>query len=156
MRLRKYCPEDLPQMAELFYNSVHRVCTGEYTCEQLNAWATGEIDAEQWNRSFLDHVTLIAEEKDEVIGFGDIDNSGYLDRLYVHYRRQREGIGTMLCDRLERAVAAEQIITHASLTAKPFFERRGYRVLQRQQVERSGILLTNFVMKKEMIEREEF
>lgn len=33
----------------------------------------------------------------------------------------------------------------------PFFERRGYRVVREQQVERQGIMLTNFVMIKEKI-----
>lgn len=33
----------------------------------------------------------------------------------------------------------------------PFFERRGYRDVREQQVERQGIMLTNFVMIKEKI-----
>ena len=37
---------------------------------------------------------------------------------------------------------------HASITARPFFEQRGYRVVRQQQVERGGVLLTNFVMEK--------
>lgn len=43
---------------------------------------------------------------------------------------------------------AGTIVTHASITARPFFEKRGYRVVKEQQVERRGIRLTNFVMKK--------
>lgn len=30
-----------------------------------------------------------------------------------------------------------------------FFEKRGYKVVKEQQVERAGVLLTNFVMIKE-------
>lgn len=37
---------------------------------------------------------------------------------------------------------------HASRTARPFFEQRGYRVLAEQQVERRGVTLTNFRMEK--------
>ena len=43
----------------------------------------------------------------------------------------------------------EKIITHASITARPFFEKRGYRVVKEQQVNRQGILLINYVMEKE-------
>ena len=32
--------------------------------------------------------------------------------------------------------------------AKPFFEHRGYVAVKEQQVERRGVLLTNFVMEK--------
>ena len=38
--------------------------------------------------------------------------------------------------------------THASITARSFFEKQGYRVIREQQVERKGLLLTNFVMEK--------
>lgn len=34
------------------------------------------------------------------------------------------------------------------MTARPFFEKRGYRVEQEQQVVRRGVTLTNFIMKK--------
>ena len=42
---------------------------------------------------------------------------------------------------------------HASITAKPFFERRGYKAVKEQQVERKGVLLTNYVMIKEAVEK---
>ncbi len=34
------------------------------------------------------------------------------------------------------------------VTAKPFFEQRGYVTVREKQVMRKGILLTNFVMEK--------
>lgn len=40
--------------------------------------------------------------------------------------------------------------THASITAKGFFEKRGYRLIRAQQVERSGERLTNYVMEKSL------
>ena len=49
--------------------------------------------------------------------------------------------------RLEGAVQGD-VVTHASITARPFFEKRGYRVVKEQQVERNGVFLTNFVMVK--------
>ena len=67
------------------------------------------------------HFTLVAEENGVITGFGDMDSSGYLDRLYVHRDFQGKGIASVLCDRL----------------------------IKEQQVERQGILLTNFVMEKQ-------
>ena len=83
-----------------------------------------------------------------VIGFGDIDESGYLDRLYVHRDYQGRGVASELCRRLESRYKVKKIVTHASITAKPFFEKRGYKALKRQEVERRGVLLTNYVMEK--------
>ena len=56
---------------------------------------------------------------------------------------QGRGVASALCDALPAAR-----ITHASITARPFFERRGWHVVKEQQVERRGVLLTNFVMER--------
>lgn len=149
MWIRRYEPGDLWQVTALFYDTVHTVNAADYAPEQLDAWADGAPDADRWNRSLLAHHSLVAVEgRDLIVGFGDIDGTGYLDRLYVHKDRQGLGIATALCDRLERAVDAPVLTTHASLTARPFFERRGYRVLREQQVERHGVRMTNYVMEK--------
>lgn len=151
MIIRKYHPSDCSRLAELFYQTVHTVNKQDYTREQRNAWASGDVDLAAWNRSFLEHYTLVAVEEDKILGFGAIDETGYLDRLYVHKDHQREGIASRLCDKLEAHIPGS-IQTHASITAKPFFQKRGYKVIKEQQVERRGILLTNFVM---LLEKEE-
>ncbi len=150
MYIREYEPADCSEIAALFYQTVHEVNKQDYTIEQLNAWAAGKVDLAAWNQSFLEHYTLVAVENGRIAGFGDIDETGYLDRLYVHKEHQREGIAAALCSRLEAHVQGN-ILTHASITARPFFQKRGYKVLKEQQVERQNVLLTNFVM---VLERE--
>lgn len=149
MYIRKYTLSDCIHFAQLFYDTVHTVNAHDYTWEQLDAWADGKVDIDMWNRSFLAHYTVAAEENGVIVGFGDIDPAGYLDRLYVHKDYQRRGIATAICDELERAVNADRITTHASITAKPFFLRRGYAVIREQQVERHGVMLTNYLMEKD-------
>ena len=51
----------------------------------------------------------------------------------------------MICNQLEQSISGT-ITTHASITAKPFFEKRGYKVIKEQHVDRQGVLLTNFIM----------
>lgn len=148
MQLRAYEPIDCEKLAVLFYQTVHCINAQDYTEAQLNAWATGKVNLKNWNNSFLEHHTVVAEENAEIIGFGDMDDSGYLDRLFVHKDHQRQGIATAICDELERAAAGKQITTHASITAKGFFLRRGYRVVRKQEVVRCEVLLTNFLMEK--------
>lgn len=147
MQIRGYRLGDCEEMATLFYNTVHTVNAKDYPPEQLDVWATGQVDLEQWDRSFQEHISLVAVEDGVIVGFGDIDETGYLDRLYVHVDYQGRGIATAICDRLESEISGT-ITTHASITARPFFEARGYRVIKEQQVERQGIFLKNFVMEK--------
>lgn len=85
-----------------------------------------------------------------MVGFGDMDETGYLDRLYVHHAYQHQGIASALCRELEQGFPT--VTTHASITAMPFFARRGYRILRRQEVERQGVLLANYVMERSCIQ----
>lgn len=147
MYIRQYKSTDCKALTDLFYNTVHAVNAKDYTVEQLNVWARRDIDLEKWNMSFEQHYSLVAVADGIIVGFGDIDDTGYLDRLYVHKDYQRQGVATALCDRLE-GHADNSIVTHASITAVPFFESRGYRAVKEQQVERQGIILTNYVMHK--------
>ncbi|MGN0133531.1 MAG: GNAT family N-acetyltransferase [Anaerotignum sp.] len=148
MQLREYITSDCEQLAKLFFQTVHSVNAKDYTKEQLDVWATGIVDLKEWDKSFLKHHTIVAIENNEIVGFGDIDESGYLDRLFVHREHQREGIASAICDKLECSANKNKITTHASITAKPFFEQRGYHVVQQQEVVRNGISLTNFLMEK--------
>jgi len=147
MIIRKYQSTDCKVLTELFYNTVHEVNAKDYTKEQLNVWAENKIDLEKWNQSLLEHYSLIAVKNDIIIGFGDIDKTGYLDRLYVHKDYQRKGVASKLCDKLEQTIQGK-ILTHSSITARPFFEKRGYKIIREQQIKRKGIVLINFVMEK--------
>ncbi len=147
MFIRDYTPSDCREIAELFYHTVHHVNAGDYSKEQLDVWADGNVDLDQWNQTLQAHYSAVAVEGEKIAGFGDIDSTGYLDRLYVHKDYQRKGIATALCNELE-SMAQKTIITHASITARPFFEKRGYKVLTEQQVERKGIYLTNYICEK--------
>ena len=143
--IREYQTLDGKELRELFYHTVHTVNAKDYTKEQLDVWAERQADLEQWNQSFQEHYSIVAVEGDVIAGFGDIDKNGYLDRLFVHADFLRKGIGTAICDRLEQKIKGK-ILTHASITARPFFEERGYKVIKEQKVERSGVLLPNFGM----------
>ena len=147
MVIREYQPTDCKELAELFYNTVHTINAKDYTKEQMDVWATGQVNLERWNQSFLEHYSIVAVENKTIVGFGDIDENGYLDRLYIHKNNQRKGIATAICNQLEAAVQ-EDIITHASITARSFFEKRGYKVIKEQQIKRQGVTLVNYVMKK--------
>ena len=150
--LRPYRETDCAEYARLFYDTIHTVNAADYTPAELDAWADGNVDLAKWNASFLEHYTITAEENGVIVGFGDMDDRGYLDRLYIHREHQRRGIAAAICDRLEAYAAerADTVETHASITAKPFFLRRGYEVVREQQVCRHGVYLTNFVMVKRL------
>lgn len=150
IRIRKYEESDCEEIYNLFYYTVHTVNAVDYSEEQLDVWAVKDADLTEWRKSFLIHQTFVAVFDEKIVGFGDIDDSGYLDRLYVHKDYQRRGIATALCNVLENAVDSAEIETHASITAKPFFLKRGYEVVRENRVNRKSIILTNYIMRKKL------
>ena len=150
MIIRKYVPTDCADLENLFYHTVHTVNAKDYSEEQLNVWATGNIDLIEWNKSLSERYTVVAVEKNNIVGFGDIDKTGYLDRLFVHKDYQRQGVATAIYNELENTVNTSKIVTHSSITAKPFFIQKGFKIVKEQQVVRNGIELTNYVMEKQV------
>ena len=147
MNIRSYHSDDCQAILSLFYETVHKINQRDYTKKQIEAWTNNNnIDP------MTHHKTLVVEMNGIIVGFGDL-NGNFLDRLYVHAEYQRRGIATAIMDRLER-YAAEQnyttIVTHASITAYPFFRDRNYQLLKEQQVERHGVFLKNIMMQKEL------
>ena len=94
MIIRQYKNEDCDTVAKLFYETVHSVNAKDYTAEQLSVWANNADSLKMRRDYLLKQYTLIAEINGEIVGFGSIDNLGYLDLLFVHKNYQRQGIAT--------------------------------------------------------------
>jgi putative acetyltransferase len=149
--MRLYKPQDCKEIVKLFYDTVHTINSTDYKSAQLDVWAPEEIDADTWNKSLSSTHTVVVESNDFIVGFGNLDETGYLDRLFVHKDFQGQGVATIIADELEKYAQQHGIMVitaEASITAKPFFEKRGYQVVKQQSIERKGQTLNNFFIKK--------
>ena len=73
--------------------------------------------------------------------------------MYVDKDYQGKGVASKIYDSLERFAidkAIDKIVSDVSITAKPFFERMGFEVLQQQQVDIDIIKLINYKMQKRL------
>ena len=155
MRIRLYRKEDCREIIQLFYDTVHFVNARDYTESQLAAWAppVDQINFVVWDKSLSEHYTVVAEDNNMIVGFGDMDSTGYLDRLFIHKDFQKQGIASKICNELEQYAKDKGysfVGTEASITAKPFFVKYGYQVIEEQQVERNGQFLMNYLMLKNL------
>ena len=149
MRVRPYAAADLDDLIALFRESVRQVARRDYSLEQILAWAPDEIDRDVWALRFAASSAWVATHGDGMAGFATLEPDGHLDMLYVHAALQCRGIATQLINRVEssaRSRGLPGLFTEASITAKPFFQSRGFRVVETQQVARRGQELTNFRM----------
>ena len=98
MRLRRYRTEDLPILARLFGETVRQVNCRDYTLPQVEAWAAGEADLLTRDSWFQRLYTLVAEAGGRIVGYGNVEDTGYLDHLFVRWDCQGQGIGTALLE----------------------------------------------------------
>ena len=68
--------------------------------------------------------------------------------MFIHKDFQGKGIATILLNEIERYATARgimRITSEVSLTARPFFEKRGYIVEVEQKRKANQLYLTNFL-----------
>jgi putative acetyltransferase len=156
--IRAFTPSDTQRIVDLFRDTVRNVNIADYTMEQVCAWAPDEIDADAWRERLLSNLAYVAELDGEIAGFCELKKDGVVHTVYTHKDLQGIGIGGMLLEHLERRALQEglkQLSTEASVTARPFFERYGYRTLKVQTKHYRDTDFTNFIMTKTLAGRME-
>lgn len=154
--VRDYEPDDLPTVVALFERSVHQIACRDYTPAQLAVWAPERPDRDAWTKRLSTGGVFVSEREDRLAGFARIDKNGELDLLYVDPPFGRQGVATELLHAVTawaRRSAIARLTANVSITARPFFERMGFRVLRSQVVEREGVRLENFRMACGILER---
>ena len=153
MEFREYKNTDLHAVRDLFYVTVHEVNKNDYSEEQLDAIAPKDANEYHWEKSLEKNHTIVVEEDDKLIAFGNIGKTGYLDRLYVHPDYLRKGIASKLVEELEEYAkkhGSHVINVTSSITSKAFFESKGYAVIEEQINERRGERLLRYLMEKKI------
>jgi GNAT superfamily N-acetyltransferase len=151
--VREYRPNDLEAVVLLFQRSVREVASRDYSPAQISAWAPEPPDLEAWARRLGTGGVFIYERNDQIAGFARVDDTGCVDLLYVHPEVQRQGVARALFDRvISWAVSRgiRHLRSEVSITARPFFESRGFRLVRQQVVERRGVSLHNFRMERDI------
>ena len=147
--VRAYRPEDRDAVVDVIVRAIRESAIRDYSPAQIEAWSGGDR-LEPWSdvRGRLIWVAVVHEV---VVGLTDLEPSGHLDRMYVHPEHEGRGIASALLTSLElvaRRQGLTRLFTEASVTAKPFFERRGFKVMTAQVVYFRGQQFTNFRMEK--------
>jgi len=88
-----------------------------------------------------------------VVGFGELEGNAHINHFFVHHHHQRRGVGNRIYAAIEaeaRKLNLPRLFTEASITARPFFDRMGYQMVQEQTVTCRGQVFTNYVMEKRL------
>ncbi len=138
---------------EIYTASIRSLAAPCYSPEQIVAWAPVPPDVARWQERLSRLHTIVAESDGVLAGFASYTDDGYLDFLFTHPTFARRGVATSLYQRVEaalRAISAPRVTTHASLAARPFFDRHGFQLEAEECVECRGAYLRRFAMHKQL------
>jgi putative acetyltransferase len=146
--------DDLNELKKLFVETVTTVCSADYDEQQINAWTSGVDNRQRWDDIMTKQFVLVAQHADRIAGFATLDNGNYIDLLYVHKDYQRQGIANTLYADIEteaRRLKQTTLTSDVSKTAKPFFEKVGFKVVKEQNVTIDNVEMTNYKMTKKLV-----
>lgn len=153
LNIRSYLPADIDALIDLFRASIREVASQDYTSDQILAWAPDSMDRTEWLQKRASRSTWVAETDGHITGFTDMEDNGHIDMMYVHPSYQGQGIASALLETVETSAKKENLThlhTEASITAKPFFERRGFLTIAPQTVHFNGQNFINYQMQKQL------
>jgi putative acetyltransferase len=123
----------------------------DYSETQQEAWLSAVDDEGAFAARLGGALTLIATLNGSPVGFASLKDKEQIDLLYVHPAVAGQGVGTMLCDALEKLAAARgasKLTTEASDNARDFFSHRGFVAKTRNSISLGGEWLANTTMEK--------
>ncbi|WP_420385898.1 GNAT family N-acetyltransferase [Roseivirga sp.] len=149
--IRKGSLNDLNTLQSLFTATIQTVCRADYNEEQIRVWSSGAKNQERWYDILTKQEVFVAEINNQVVGFTTLYQGSYIDMFYVHKDFQGMGIARKLytqTEQLAKTIGSVKLSAHVSITARPFFERSGFRVVKQQTVMREEVTLINYHMEK--------
>ncbi len=151
IEIRDYQDSDCDALADIFTRAVRQIARRDYSPAQILAWAPETCDMEKFAARRHARPTFVAEYKGQVAGFTDLDAEGHIDMFYVNPDFQRRGVGSAMLRFVTVRAQNERVKRlhgEVSITARPVFERHGFKVLAYQTVETNGQALGNYRMEK--------
>lgn len=124
----------------------------DYSAEEIAAWS-GRATARRVRNSHKLAIRLVAIEKGRIVGFVDISRAHpeKLWGLYVHRDFIGKGVGSRLLKKIEEVAkrkGVKKFVTSSTVTAKPFYKSKGFKVLKAARHPIGHRKLRVFIMEK--------
>jgi putative acetyltransferase len=151
MQLRRFQEGDAPALYQVYFSAVHTIASRDYTSEQVFAWAPVECDVALWAERMRSNNPFVVERQGCILGYADVQPSGFIDHFFVSGTCPRQGVGRLLMQRIHQEASTlglAELTANVSATAEPFFAHHGFVVLERRKPMRRGVELHNAFMRK--------
>lgn len=152
MRIRLAKDEDYAAIARLHRQTIRNVNSKDYPEDMIQVWAS-RTSAQHLRDGAARCKRWVAIQDDKIIGFCDHSLDGEFWGLYVHKDYIGKGVGSRLLKTAEaslKKLGCKKIILKATITAKDFYKKQGYRVIKQAFHPINDKKLPIFVMSKKL------
>ncbi len=149
IKIDKAKPEHLGELHNLFVKTIKSTCSNDYTEKQIEVWTSSIKNQTRWLKKIQSQYFLIAKISDKIIGFGSLESGNYVDLLYVHRNYTRQGVASILFEELKNEslrLGFNKLTTDSSITARAFFEKKGFKINKENRNHIKDIEVLNYYM----------
>ncbi|MFP4368993.1 MAG: GNAT family N-acetyltransferase [Candidatus Kapaibacterium sp.] len=149
--LRQALPDDLPDILQIFKESIEQSCAGDYTPRQIAAWVSSAEDRQFWLKRINEQYFILAEYEGRPAGFASLKGGGYIDLLYVHRDYQGMGVAGLLLKAVSskaKSLNSGSLSADVSISAMPFFINNGFAIIRQNINYRQNVELINYRMER--------
>ena len=153
LAIRRYLPGEEVAIWGVFSAATRVSGARDYHPDLIERWAPVDRDMDEWALRLEAKNPFVAMVEDRVVGFAEIEESGFIDCFYVHPEFQGRGVGKALLQSVERSAneaGAVRLFANVSLTARSFFEERGFQVDHEKNNIVLGLPAPQFAMSKDL------
>ena len=157
--IREYKASDLTQVVKVFKDAVIETGPEQYTSEQVKVWSSYPADLDEFNTILLQGLTYVAQEEDNIVSFGTLYPVDRIEFIYTIKKYSNMGIASSIYKMLEnhaRDHSVPKIFTEASIIAKPFFIKTGFKIEGKETVIRKNTEFQRYRMSKKLSYNQDF
>jgi putative acetyltransferase len=134
MKLRKFKIGDEKYLSKLHEETIRNINSKDYSVEQIETWPSILNNYSNFLETLKNNICYVIELNKNIVGFGDMSYSGEIYRLYTSKDFQGLGIASKILNKLEqeaKKLKIKNITLESSLTAKTFYESKGYVIIEK-------------------------
>lgn len=148
--IRLATASEYDDLGKLIYDAIH-IDNAAYSEAEKRAWMPAPPGGLAWAARLAVQEIWVAEAGRDLVGLITLAHGGCIDFAYILSAYRGSGLFQRLYEMLENEARAENVDrlwSHASLMATPALEKRGFRVVRPDPVERDGETLMRFEVEK--------
>lgn len=146
--IRKFHENDAENASLLIRKTLKEINSIDYPSEFID-YLCELYSPERLKNLSKKRLFMVAEEDKKIFGTITLENT-YLGVLFIHPEKLNKGIGTLLMNEIEQIARdnnIKKIKLNSSITAKTFYLKLGYKLIQKNVDKHVGV---NFLMIKDI------